>query len=66
MSFPSGPAVKQTDKKENYKTTCNAEDAGDAGLIPGLGRSPGGGNDDHSSILARRSHGQRNLQGYSP
>ena len=25
------------------KSACNAEDAGDAGLIPGLGRSPGGG-----------------------
>ena len=23
---------------------CNARDAGDAGSIPGLGRSPGGGN----------------------
>ena len=35
MGFPSGSAVK--------KSACNAEDAGDAGLIPGLGRSPGGG-----------------------
>ena len=26
--------------------------AGDVGLIPGLGRSPGGGNGNHSSILA--------------
>ena len=26
--------------------------AGDAGLIPGSGRSPGGGNGNHSSILA--------------
>ena len=24
---------------------------GDLGLIPGLGKSPGGGNDTHSSIL---------------
>ena len=27
-----------------YKeSACNARDAGDIGLIPGLGRSPGGG-----------------------
>ena len=28
--------------------------AGDAGSIPGPGRSPGGGNGIHSSILAER------------
>ena len=28
--------------------------AGDPGLIPGLGRSPGGGHGNHSSILAWR------------
>ena len=28
----------------NKETACNAEDTGDAGLIPGLRRSPGGGN----------------------
>ena len=26
------------------ESTCNAGDIGDTGLIPGLGRSPGGGN----------------------
>ena len=26
------------------ETACNAGDAGDLGLVPGLGRSPGGGN----------------------
>ena len=26
------------------ETTCNAGNAGDMGLIPGLGRSPGKGN----------------------
>ena len=26
------------------KSTCNAGNAGDTGLIPGLGRSPGEGN----------------------
>ena len=32
MGFPSGK-----------ESTCNAGDAGDTGLIPGLGRSPEGG-----------------------
>ena len=43
LGFPGG-----IDGKES---TCNA---GDPGLIPGLGRSPGEGNATHSSILARR------------
>ena len=43
------------------ESTCNAEDEG---LIPGLGRSPGGGGS--SIILAGESHGQRRLEGYSP
>ena len=34
------------------ESACNAEDAGDAGSIPGLGRSPGGRDGNHSSILA--------------
>ena len=36
--------------------------AGDKGLIPGLGRSPGEGMAAHFGILAWKSHGQRNLQ----
>ena len=32
----------------------SAFNAGDVGLIPGLGRSPGEGNATHSSILAWR------------
>ena len=32
----------------------NAGDFRDAGLIPGSGRSPGGGQTTHSCILARR------------
>ena len=31
---------------------ANAGDTGDAGLIPGSGRSPGGGNGNHSRALA--------------
>ena len=33
---------------------AKAGDAGDAGLIPGSGRSPGGGAATHYSILARK------------
>ena len=48
---------------------ANAEDAGDLGSIPGLGRSPGVGNGypiqfsslEYSSILPWKSHGQRSL-----
>jgi len=43
LGFPCGSAAKES--------TCNA---GDLGLIPGLGRSPGEGKATHSSILARR------------
>ena len=34
------------------ESTCNAGDARDECLIPGVGRSPGRGNASHSSILA--------------
>ena len=46
------------------ESACNA---GDMGLIPGLGRSPGEGNGNplQYSCLGK-SHGQRNLAGYSP
>ena len=54
--FPGG-----SDGKESV---CSA---GDLGLIPGLGRSRGGG---HVSPLQcsclENPHGQRNLEGYSP
>ena len=54
--FPGAP-----DSKES---ACNA---GDPGLIPGLGRSPGGGHGysvQYSSL--ENHHGQRSLAGYSP
>ena len=38
MGFPCGSVVKNL--------LANAEDAGDAGLIPGWGRYPGEGNGD--------------------
>ena len=44
---------------------ASAGDVRDRGLIPGLGRSPGGG---HGTPLwySGESHGQRGLVGYSP
>ena len=56
MGFPGG-----SDGKES---ACNA---GDLGSIPGLGRSPAGGNGNplHYSGL-ENPHGQRSLVGYSP
>ena len=44
LGFPGGSAGKESN--------CNA---GDLGLIPGLGISPGGGHATHSSILAGRT-----------
>ena len=47
---------------------ANAGDIKDTGLIPGSGRSPGGGHDNplQYSCLENQSHGQRSLAGYSP
>ena len=46
---------------------ANAGDIRDVGLIPGLGRSPGGGlgNPSQYSCL-ENPHGQRSLEGYGP
>ena len=54
--FPGG-----SDGKESTRNV------GDLGLIPGLGRSPGGehGNPLEYSCL-ENPHGQRSLAGYSP
>ena len=38
--------------QEVRNTPANAGDAGDVGLIPGSGRSPGEGDATHSSIFA--------------
>jgi len=46
MGFPGGAVVKNL--------PANAGDAGNAGFIPGLGRSPGVGNGNHSSNLSWR------------
>ena len=56
LGFPGG-----SDGKES---ACNA---GDLGLIPGLGRSPGEGNGNplQYSCLGK-SRGRRSPEGYSP
>ena len=52
---PDGSVVKNLSAK-----------VGDAGLIPGLGRSPGEGNDNPLWYSCRETHGQRSLVGYCP
>ena len=54
--FPGG-----SDGKES---TCNEEDMG---LIPRLGRSPGGGHGNpFQDACLENPHGQRSLAGYNP
>jgi len=45
---------------------ASAYNIGDAGLIPGMGRSLEKEMATHSSILLGESHGRRSLGGYSP
>ena len=45
---------------------ASAWNAGDPGLIPGLGRSTGRGNGYSPQLFPGESHGQRSLVGYSP
>ena len=55
VSFSAGSVGKES--------ACNA---GDTGLIPWSGRSPGGGNDNPPQYSCQgKSHGQMNLEGYS-
>ena len=49
---------------DGKESVCSAEDLG---LIPGLGRSPGGGHGNPLQYSCLENpHGQRNLVGYSP
>ena len=46
---------------------ANARDIRDAGSIPGLGRSPGGGHDNPLQYSCLENpHGQRSLEDYHP
>ena len=56
MGFSAGSVVKNL-----------PANAGDTGLIPGSGRSPGEGNGNPLQYpLPGKSRGQRTLEGYSP
>ena len=49
---------------DSTESACNA---GDLGLIPGSGRSPGGGHGNPLQYSCLENpHGQRSLVGYSP
>ena len=57
--FPGSTVVKNP--------PANAGDTADSDLIPGLGRSPGGGNGNTLQYpCLKKSHGQRSLEGYGP
>ena len=59
QGFPSGVVAKNP--------PANARDEKDVGLIPGLGRSPGGGNGNPLQYSwPGKSDGQRSLAGYIP
>ena len=45
---------------------ASAYNAGNQGLVPGSGGSPGEGNGNTPVLLPGKSHGQRILVGYSP
>ena len=54
-------------KKKKKKLSANAGDVRDAGSVPGLGRSPGGGyNNPHQFFLPGEFYGQRRPTGNSP
>ena len=63
MESPCAPETYGFPNNSSGKeSVCSARDAG---LIPGLGRFPGGGN-GNPVFLPGKSHGQRSLVGYSP
>ena len=52
------PRVEKTPPKQispngsaGKESVCSGRDIGHVGLIPGLGRFPGGGNGNHSGVL---------------
>ena len=59
LDLPGGSVVKNP--------PANAGSTGDAGLIPGSGRSIGGGNSNKLPYSGlKKSHEQRSLDSYSP
>ena len=62
------PKVQSPDDTVVKNSPAYAGDRGDKGLIPGLGRSPGGGNEmaTHSSIHAERIPWRKEPGGLQP
>ena len=58
LGFPGGSVVKNL--------LANVGDAGDTGFTPGLGRSPGGGNDNSLQYSCLENPMDREPAGYSP
>ena len=58
--------IRLTPRLSGKETAFSAGGAGEASLIPGSGRSPGGRNDNPVQYSSGKSHEQRNLVGYSP
>ena len=52
--------------KKKKNPPANAEDAGNMGSIPGLGRTLEEEMATHSVFLPGKSYGQRSLAGYNP
>ena len=69
-SWNPGARMGSPNGSRNKESTCNAGDAGNMGLIPGLRRFSGEGNVNSRSQwqthLAGASHGQCGLVGCSP
>ena len=65
MGFPDGASSKEHPPTPPPPTT--AGDVGDASLLPGLRRSPGGGFGNLLQCSCLENHqGQRSLAGFSP
>ena len=77
--FKRNKFLKEKKKKQKTRTKgfpgssvvenlpADTGDPGDAGLISGSGRLPGGGRWQPTPVvLPGESHGQRSLEGYSP
>ena len=65
-AMASGDLGFPDDGSAGKESACNAENSGDLGSIPGLGKSLGGGNSNPLQYSYQDNHGQRSLAGYNP
>ena len=63
LATTKGKPMKQQ-RLNSKESACDAEAAGDVGLIPGLGRFPGGGNGNPFQYSCLENPRQRSLAGY--